>query len=193
VGNPQSFQTIGSRIKELFSAEHWTAAPRDSLCSICTNLFGHESIFHREATHNEEIEMGFISEVTTRAYIDKCPLCRVSLHIVSQALASPQSSSLWPQADLKISLTAVLDHFERLQVWYDTISVGFIAVFSRTPTLHRSLYWRDIFPTLGSIFDMMDCHDLYYDKPFIAKKGFFPYTYIIFDVFPQFSFHVNWT
>ncbi|PMD41858.1 HET-domain-containing protein [Hyaloscypha variabilis F] len=75
-----------------------------------------------------------MSEVTTRAYTDKCPLCRVSLHIVSQALASPQSSNLWPQADLKISL--VLNAHRqmiRLQVWYDTISIGFIAVFSRTP------------------------------------------------------------
>jgi hypothetical protein len=78
-----------------------------------------------------------VTEVRTRT--DRCPLCRVAFHNVSQALESSQANTLWPEPDHRITLRSLV---QKPMVYYGDKRVGRIALYSRTlnyePDRHTS-------------------------------------------------------
>lgn len=135
--NPD-LQSIGSWVKDVL-ANRQKPAPKDVLCHICATFNSCPNIPYTSLLV-EPFELGTMSDV--RARVEKCPLCRVAFHVVSQALAHSQAEIFWPGPDLHITLQNSL---ERPLVCYGNIRVGTIALYPRTlsyrpnwqPPVHR--------------------------------------------------------
>jgi hypothetical protein len=129
MGNSK-LQTLSSRISDCLSSKK-KSNHQEVLCAACATLSQDEAIFPEFSPGriHSQVQVGSLNEVKSRAQ-DKCPLCQVILHIVTQTLANRQASSLWLHVDLPISLDLRTGKQPHLIVFYDKIAVGKIALWS---------------------------------------------------------------
>lgn len=144
-------QSFSSWLGDIRSKMQGTIA-NDILCSVCANFSSKEGIGR---VFFEPFDLGTMTEVKTRT--DRCPLCRIAFHIVSQALASSQAKASWPKRDHRITLR---DTVEAPSVYYSDKRVGRIASYSRT----RSHDWESkrLLPWLSRLFDIKTSGYHYY-------------------------------
>jgi len=120
--NPE-LQSFRSWLGDIRSKKRVTIA-NDVLCSVCANF----SIYLNFIWPGKEFHLGTMTEARTGT--DRCPLCRVVFHIVSQAMASSQAKIIWPRTDHRITLRWSFD--ETPDVFYSDKQVGRIALYPRT-------------------------------------------------------------
>lgn len=147
-------QAFGSWTRDILSRKRGRG--NDSLCSVCTG-FGSDETPRPFETYSRPFEIGLLSEVTNRVRDSQCPLCRVALHVVSQALASPTSQDIWPDHDFMITIEG--SYRQRVVqglVSYNQIGVGRIVLHPRN--LHLASESRIK-------------NDYYYDYRFVRNKA----------------------
>ena len=129
-------QTTSSKISDILFKQETVA--EEVLCSMCTNFTSQETIFSGQELRDVPYKMGSMSEVNERAHANQCPLCRVVLHIASQALAGPRAAIIWPDSS---NLSVILEsHRHSLSVYYNSIRVGSIALYPRNLNFDPNVY-----------------------------------------------------
>jgi hypothetical protein len=128
----RKLQTLSSRISDCLYRKK-KSNHQEVLCAACATFCQDETIFSEFSPGliHSKIQVGSLNEVKSRAE-DKCPLCQVILHIVTQTLANRQASSLWPYVDPPISLDLLTGEHSHLIIFYNKIAIGRIALWSRS-------------------------------------------------------------